>query len=387
MSRKLTYQEKILRMGKRQKKTAGKHVAIGLAVIVLFIIGYQFFSSSDVAEVEERDDSEFTAAFVGDIMFGRHVQDVTEKYGATYPFEKVKPFFDNADYVSGNLENPILLQDEDNYEPIDKMIRLHADADAAHALSEMNFTMLNLANNHMMDYGAEGLNETISELNNAGLDHVGAGENVEEATAVDYQEVNGLTIATLGYTDALVEGFSALGYRPGVARALPDNIFPMIEEANQNADLVFVNMHWGVEYDNQPHPRQTELAKAMIDVGADAIIGHHSHVLQEVEKYKDGVIFYGLGNFVFDQGWSRTKDSAMVQYDLLNDGTGRFEITPLRINGSQPYVTENKYNQMKIQMQLMNNQPEENFEKEDGKLILEVDHSDALEGRSTDNGQ
>ncbi|GEN86860.1 CapA family protein [Oceanobacillus sp. FSL W8-0428] len=387
MSKKLTYQEKILRMGKQQKKSAGKHVAIGLAAIVIFIIGHQIFFSPDVAEVEEKGDSEFTATFVGDIMFGRHVEDVTEKHGLTYPFEKVKPFFDNADYVSGNFENPILLQDEDNYEQIDKRIHLHTGEEAANALKELNFTMLNLANNHMMDYGAEGLNDTISALDNIGLNYVGAGENLEEATAIDYQEVNGLTIATLGYTDALVEGFSALGYRPGVARALPDNIFPMIEEANQNADLVFVNMHWGVEYDNQPHPRQTELARAMIDVGADAIIGHHSHVLQEVEKYKDGVIFYGLGNFVFDQGWSRTKDSAIVQYDLLSDGTGRFEITPLRINGAQPYVTENKYNQMKIHLQLMRNQPEENFKKEDGKLILEVDHSDVLEERGSDSEQ
>ncbi|MDM8100732.1 MULTISPECIES: CapA family protein [Oceanobacillus] len=387
MSKKLTYQEKILRMGKRHKKSAGKHVAIGLAIVVVFIIGHKIFFSPDVAQVDSRDDSELTATFVGDIMFGRHVEDVTERYGVTYPFEKVKPFFDNADYVSGNFENPILLQDEDNYEQIDKRIHLHTGEEAAQALAEMNFTMLNLANNHMMDYGAEGLTDTISALDSAGLAHVGAGENVEEATAVDYQDVNGIRIATLGYTDALVEGFSALGYRAGVARSLPDNIFPMIEEAKQEADLVFVNMHWGVEYDNQPHPRQTELARAMIDAGADAIIGHHSHVLSEVEKYKDGVIFYGLGNFVFDQGWSRTKDSAIVQYDLLSDGTGRFEITPLRIDGAQPYVTENKYNQMKIHMQLMNNQPEENFEKEDGKLILEVDHSDVLEGRSFDNGQ
>lgn len=385
MSRKLTYQEKILKMGKRHKKSAGKHVAIGLAIIVIFIIGHEIFFSPDAAEVEKRSDSEFTATFVGDLMFGRNVEDVTKKYGATYPFDKVKSYFDNADYVSGNLENPILLNDEEDYEEMDKQIHLHTDADAVHALKEMNFTMLNLANNHMMDYGAEGLNETVSELDNIGLDHVGAGENLEEATAINYQEVNGLTIATLGYTDVLTEGFSALGYRAGVAHALPDDIFPMIEEADQNADLVFVNMHWGVEYDNEPHPRQTELARAMIDVGADAIIGHHSHVLSEVEKYKDGVIFYGLGNFVFDQGWSRTKDSAIVQYDLLDDGTGRFEITPVRIRGAQPYVTNNKYYQMKIHKQLMRNQPEENFKKEDGKLILEVDHSDVLEERGSDN--
>lgn len=187
MSKKLTYQEKILRMGKRHKKSAGKHVAIGLAVVVVFIIGHKIFFSPDVAQVESRDDSELTATFVGDIMFGRHVEDVTERYGVTYPFEKVKPFFDNADYVSGNFENPILLQDEDNYEQIDKRIHLHTGEEAAQALAEMNFTMLNLANNHMMDYGAEGLTDTISALDSAGLAHVGAGENVEEATAVDYR--------------------------------------------------------------------------------------------------------------------------------------------------------------------------------------------------------
>src|SRR5690625_6988455 len=108
----------------------------------------------------------------------------------------------------------------------------------------------------MMDYGEQGLQETVDKLDRIGLNHVGAGKNVTEATAVDYQEINGLTIATLGYTDALVEGFSALGHRPGVARATPENIFPMIEEAHEQADLVFVNIHWGVEYDNQPRSEE-----------------------------------------------------------------------------------------------------------------------------------
>lgn len=387
MSRKLTYQEKLLRMGKRHKKSAGKHVMIGLIIVVLFILAFQLFFSPNVTEVEKQADTEFTATFVGDMMFGRNVQEVTDRHGTEYLFEKMKPYFDHADYASGNFENPILQDDEKNYEKIDKQIHLHTGTDAIHALKEQNFTIVNLANNHMMDYGEQGLQETVDELDRIGLSHVGAGKNVTEATTVDYQEVNGLTIATLGYTDALVEGFSALGHRAGVARATPENIFPMIEEANEKADLIFVNIHWGVEYDNQPHPRQTELAKAMIDVGADAIIGHHSHVLSEVEKYKDGVIFYGLGNFIFDQGWSRTKDSAIVQYDLLNDGTGRFEITPLRIRGAQPYVTRNKYYQMKIHKQLTNNQPNENFKKDAGKLILEVDHSNVLEERDADREQ
>ena len=87
-----------------------------------------------------------------------------------------------------------------------------------------------------------------------------------------------------------------------------------------NADLVVVNMHWGQEYSTSATSRQTELAKAVIDAGADVIIGHHPHVLQSFDVYNDGIIFYSLGNFVFDQGWTRTKDSAMVQYHLAEDG-------------------------------------------------------------------
>jgi poly-gamma-glutamate synthesis protein (capsule biosynthesis protein) len=368
-------------MGKRHKKSAGKHALIGLVLTVLFMIGFGLFFSPSAAEVDKRSDSEFTAAFVGDMMFGRHVKDVADRYGFAHLFEKMAPYFAEADYVSGNLENPVLKNDEADYEKLDKQIHLHADPEVVPALKDMQFTMLNLANNHMMDYGEVGLQDTLAVLDDAGLGHAGAGKDLEEATAIDYQEYNGVKVATLGFTDALVSGFSALGYRGGVARAIPENIFPAIEEARENADLVFVNIHWGQEYDNEPHPRQKKLARAMIDVGADAIIGHHSHVLSEVEKYHDGVIFYGLGNFIFDQGWSRTKDSALVQYDLLSDGTGRFEIVPLRIRGAQPYVTKNKYAQMKIRKQLTRNQPAENFIKEDGKLILEVDHSDVLKKR------
>lgn len=387
MSKKLTYQEKILKMGKQQKKSAGKHVFIGLLICVAFIVGHELFFSPGEAQVIEESESEFTAAFVGDMMFGRHVADVREKYGTDYLFEKIRPIFSQADYVSGNLENAVLSQEENNYEKLDKIIHLYTDPEAVKTLKSENFSVVNLANNHMMDYGIEGLTDTMSELDDVKLDYVGAGNDVEEATTVDYQEINGLTIATLGFTDVLVEGFSALGYRGGVARAIAENVFPAIEEAHEKADLVFVNVHWGVEYDGEPHPKQQELGRAMIDVGADAIIGHHSHVLSEVEKYNNGIIFYGLGNFIFDQGWTRTKDSAVVQYDLLKDGTGRFEITPLRIRGAQPYVTHNKYYQMKINRQLTKNQPSENFKKEDGKLILEVDHSAISSERGSENGE
>lgn len=383
MSRKLTYKEKLLQMGKRQKKSAGKHVFILLAITLLFIIGFEFLYNPSVAEVNEKADSEFSAAFVGDMMFGRHVQEVIDKHGAAHLFENVQPFFEQADYVTGNFEQPVLTNDEEFYEKLEKQIHLHAEPEVLPVLKDMDFTVLNLANNHAMDYGEEGLQDTLEAFDSADLSIVGAGNNLEEAMNINYQEHNGIKVATLGFTDVFREGFSALGYRGGILAARPEYIFPAIEEARENADLVFVHVHWGQEYDNEPHPRQRKLARAMVDVGADVIIGHHSHVLSEVEQYNNGAIFYGLGNFIFDQGWTRTKDSAIVQYDLLNDGTGRFEIVPLRVRGAQPYETKNKYYQMKIRKQLTINQPNNIFDIEDGRLIIEVDHSDVLEKRGS----
>src|SRR5690625_7684961 len=116
MSRKLTYQEKLLQMGKRQTTAAGQHVVIGLIVIVLFIIGFQLFFSPDVAEVEKQADSEFAATFVGDMMFGRNVEKVTKRHSTAYLFDMMKPYFDNADCSSGNFDNLILQDDEVNYE-------------------------------------------------------------------------------------------------------------------------------------------------------------------------------------------------------------------------------------------------------------------------------
>lgn len=382
MAKKLTYQEKIQRLAKKQKKRIGLHISIVLVTLLGFIVGHELFFSPDEAKVKSEADSELTATFVGDLMFGRHVQEVAQEKGYDHLFTQVSPIFEQADYVSGNFENPVIDGDEDDYEKLDKQIHLYSEPEAVHALKRNNFTLLNLANNHLMDYGVEGLNDTLNTMNDEEMPHVGAGEDVNDAIEIDYQEKNGVTIATLGYTDALVEGFSALGYRPGVARAIPRNIFPKIEEADENADLVFVNIHWGAEYDSDPHPDQRELGRAMIDVGADAIIGHHSHVLSEIEQYNDGVIFYGLGNFIFDQGWSKTKDSAIVQYDLKEDGTGQFEVYPVRIRGAQPYVTNNKYYQMKIREQLTKNQSKEDFTTtKDGHLMFEMDHSTILEER------
>src|SRR5690625_7490605 len=109
MSNKLNFQEKIQLFTKKQKKKTGRQAVLGLFVTGFLIFTYVLFAGSSVAKVEDKD-NEFTASFVGDMMFGRHVNDVIEERGTEYLFEKVQPIFNQSDYVSGNFENPVLLQ-------------------------------------------------------------------------------------------------------------------------------------------------------------------------------------------------------------------------------------------------------------------------------------
>lgn len=153
----------------------------------------------------------------------------------------------------------------------------------------------------------------------------------------------------------------------------------MIAEASKKADLVLVHVHWGQEYDNEPNDRQKDLAKAIADAGADVIIGAHPHVLEPIEVYNGTVIFYSLGNFVFDQGWSRTRDSALVQYHLMNDGKGRFEVTPLNIREATPTpLGKSDFLKRKAIFRQLTKGTNLDWKEENGKLTFEVDHADKL---------
>ena len=161
--------------------------------------------------------------------------------------------------------------------------------------------VLNLANNHGYDQGPEGLLDSIRNIRHAGLVPVGAGANEGEADRAAFVDVKGWRIAILGVGQVLDPlDQVAVGDRPGTAVG-PD--FPRalraIGQAEAEADLVLVTIHWGVELDTQPRAEQVEQARRMIEAGADAIFGHHSHRLQPVDTYRGRPIFYGLGNFVW----------------------------------------------------------------------------------------
>lgn len=385
VSKKLTLQEKMLKSIKKHKKKVNKHTLIAsIFTFILLIVAPSLESKSHITPYASNDSTLIDATMVGDMMFGRYVEEITKRYGHDYLFRHVEPFFLQSDYVTGNFEHPIVL---DEYEKVEKFIHLKTEPATVEAIEKMNFTNVTLANNHTMDFGLQGLEDTIQTFENTTVDFVGAGRNLQDAKSrISYENVNGLTIATLGFSDAYVKGFRALNHRGGILTADPHLYMPLVHEAKRYADLVIVHMHWGQEYDSQAHPRQVDMAKAIADAGADIIIGHHPHVLMSVDIYNDTFIMYSLGNFIFDQGWTRTRDSALAQYQLDKDGTGKLILNPMRIREGQPKPVTSAYHEARIFRQLTKETSRSvSWYIDEGKLIFEVDHSHVLERTSRDD--
>lgn len=221
---------------------------------------------------------------VGDIMLDRYVRTVLKTKGVEYPFAAIKPVLVDHDVVLGNLEGPFT---KNASVATDTRLIFTFDPNIAPTLTDVGFTDLSLANNHTLNFGQTGLDQTRQVLRSAGLNYFGDPSNRHGFGFI--REVAGRKVAFIGY-NALSKG---------VATILSD-----IQEARGLADVVVVVPHWGNEYQLKFNNRQQSEAHQLIDAGADLILGAHPHVVQPFEIYKDKFIAYSLGNFLFDQYFS-----------------------------------------------------------------------------------
>ncbi|GMQ77550.1 MAG: hypothetical protein BMS9Abin02_0038 [Anaerolineae bacterium] len=277
-------------------------------------------------------------AAVGDIMLDRSLGDEIQQGNIGYPFELVIEELTAADLTVGNLESSL----GDIGEPANKSYTFQAPPGAAKSLAYAGFDLLSLANNHALDYGQDALIQGINLLQREGIDVVGAGANVVKASSPIYLESKGIKVAFLAYVDVQVEGsgfdtrsWTADLSSPGLNWTDPGKIAHDVAGAKDNSDIVIVLLHSGIEYMKQPSPEQSAAAKAAIDAGADLIVGHHAHVLQGLEFYKDGVIVYGLGNFAFDIDGD--PNSGILNVWLDKDGVRQIGLLPAVVQpGGQP---------------------------------------------------
>lgn len=276
-----------------------------------------------------------TLTLTGDILLDRGVEAYLVREGTGYPYEKVKHILKKSDIVFGNLECP----PTDRGIPVLKSRNLifRADPSNAEALASAGFNVLNLANNHSMDYGHEGIWDTIKALEDAGIRTVGAGQNSDKARCPLYIKTKDLEIGFLGYSAFPREGYFYFPDRPDIAYIDASAISNEIKSADINCDILVVSFHWGKEFDFYPLKQQKQLARLAVDSGADIVAGHHPHVLQGIEEYGGRYIFYSLGNFVFDrQIPSGTDETVIVSLKINKKGIKKMELIPVRITNCQP---------------------------------------------------
>lgn len=271
---------------------------------------------------------ELRIAAVGDMMLDGTARPEYEKFGYDYAFDSTRELLKKSHIVFGNLEGPLTLggQAEKNK----KYIFRSPPFKVAKALQHARFDVVSLANNHSLDYGSEGLQQTIDTLAQFGIRHVGAGENLSAARAPAIVVVGNRIIAFLAYSLTFPQNFWATSKRPGTAFGHEAYIIKDIQSLKGVADSILVSFHWGQEGKTTLREYQSRLGRAAIDAGADAVIGHHPHILQGVEHYKNGVILYSLGNYTFGSYSQRARHSVIAQ--LVFHGPRLSEVRLLPIN-------------------------------------------------------
>lgn len=213
-------------------------------------------------------------------------------------FDEVRPIIKSADYSIVNFEFPIVLNPE-SAKPIPKCgPNLKGTIESVDAVKYAGFNCCTLANNHILDQGENCCLDTKFELERAGVDTVGAGKNLDEASEILYKEVGGKVLAIINCCEH--EFTIATATTAGANPLNPIQQYYKIQEARGNADYVLVIVHGGHEHYQLPSPRMQETYRFFVDAGADAVVNHHQHCYSGYEIYKNKPIFYGLGNFCFD---------------------------------------------------------------------------------------
>lgn len=256
---------------------------------------------------------------VGDIMLSRNVAAKIQAGGdPQLPFRQIGTTLQTADFSFGNLESPIVSGPGITG---GGSLVFAASSSTLTGLINAKFQVLNLANNHALDQGPNGLESTLNHLNRAGIQHVGAGTSQAAAWQPAKVSANGITTCFLGASYASVNdgGKTSNAYVARIEDA--EKLAPAISQLKPGCDFVVVTMHAGTEYTRNPNQAQTDFAHAAIAAGADMVIGAHPHWVQTVEKYQGKYIFYSLGNFIFDQMWSQeTREGLMLKVNLVKPG-------------------------------------------------------------------
>ena len=312
-----------------------------IILILLFIVGgvALYINKEDVPNspsVSEQDKEPITLLFVGDIMLDRGVRNALNREGVNYAFEGVRDLLTSADLTVGNLEGTFT--DKPSVSVVDnKILRFTFDLSLAAMLKDFGFDGFSLANNHALDFGEFGFEETQATLSQHGLFYFGSANNdksnISKRVTVKESE------------------FCFVGYHQ-LFTASTSSVVTELTNLAGSCDYTVVFAHWGEEYKDIENDAQRNIGRVFIDAGADLVIGAHPHVVQPVEIYKDKAIFYSLGNFLFDQDFSlATRQSLAVRLTLSEDEQ-QFHLIPIEMSRARLYYPEKESFQSRMNILL-----------------------------------
>ncbi len=283
-------------------------------------------------------------------MLGSWVVDYIDQYGGSYPFDSTCALLRSADFSIGNLEAPLT---KTGTVAANKTYTFKVPPRFAPAIKESGIDIVTLANNHMLDFGCEGLTNTLAALDSVGVRHCGAGENLQQASAPAILQACGLRVAFVGFTLTFPKEFWATAHSCGTCFAEESLLARVLQECERAADLTVVSFHWGEEKRTTPKDYQPQLAHQAIDLGADLVLGHHPHVLQGLEIYKNRLIAYSLGNYVFGSYSQDARTSMVLQVTIDKTGLVKAKVSPIAVYNHkvqfQPKLLRGKARQAVLQ--------------------------------------
>ncbi|MFS0553354.1 CapA family protein [Brevibacillus sp. 179-C9.3 HS] len=320
-------------------------IAVVAALMLCVAIGAESraVQASGKGEGEQQEQDTIQVAFVGDIILDKSVGTQIGRHGVDYPFQKTADFLKQADLTIGNLETPVSTRGR----PEKKEYTYRAKPESLKGLVNAGFDVVNLANNHSLDYGMDALSDTMEHLKKEKIGYVGAGKNEEEAFAPYIQTIKGKRVAVIGISRVLPnERWYARKNKPGLAHAYSyEPMLSYVKKAVAESDITIAVMHWNREYKDYPEAYAREMAKKLIDSGVDAIVGSHSHSIMGVEFYKKVPIYYSVGNFVFTTSRNpKGREAMMVQLTFTKDGS-KSRVIPVKLTNGQPAPMDEKNKQ------------------------------------------
>lgn len=267
---------------------------------------------------------------MGDIMLGGRAKKTVAAYGPDYPFDAVLPLLRSAPIVLGNLEGPFA--HKARKQPRNFSYRV--DVELASSLTRAGINVVTLANNHLLDCGRAGVLETLDALASAKVSALGAGTDERAAHAPVIRQARRFRIGFLGYY--WNRRTAATADQPGSAMDLPEALEADIRGLRDRVDRIVVTFHWGVPYERDPTPEDRAKAHFAVDCGADAVVGHHPHIVQPFEIYRGYPIFYSVGNFAFGSGNSRAE--GLLAALRFEEQSTVVNVYPLYVKNRDPRV-------------------------------------------------